>query len=102
MKNTDIAFTLTTSYQTGAVLISGDTDHSINANPNVIKNVTITNQTDQIVSIKASGKSSISGTGRTLAVGASFNYLEIQLDRTFFKAASSPTGNLILTGYIDG
>lgn len=101
MKNTDIALTLTTSYQLGSTLAQADIDHNKGDIPDELKNVTVTNQTDVTISVKGTVKGTPSGIGRTIASGKSFNFLTLSLKQTYFKAASSPTGSVVLTNYID-
>lgn len=95
----DVALTPTTSYLQVSGLVGADTDNSdIGIN---LKNVTITNDTDVTLSIKNTGKGvAPSGTGRTLASGESFNYLTVNTSNMWIKVSGSPTGKVILTGYL--
>lgn len=94
----DIALTPTTSYLQASALASADTDH-IDIGLEML-NVTVTNDTDQTVTIKNTGKSTApSGSGRTLVAGESFNFLKVNLSEFWLKAGDTPTGEVILTGY---
>jgi hypothetical protein len=97
MKTRDIAFAATTSYQQLSSLISVDTDHTDVAGKRW-KNITITNNTNVAIQVKNTAKGSApSGTGRTIASGDSFNYLELNPEQCWFKAASTPTGSVVVT-----
>ena len=93
MNTRDIALTITTSYQKVSSL--SDSDH--NDIGTKWKNVTITNDTNVDISVKSSNKSTVSGTGRTIPAGDSFNYLELDSSKCFIKAASSPTGSVVIS-----
>lgn len=89
----DLAHTPTTSYVAlNSVTDSDQTDVGIKW-----QNITVTNNTDVAVSIKNSGKSSVSGTGRVLAPSESFSYLELDTRECFVKAASTATGSVVWT-----
>jgi hypothetical protein len=100
MKLRDYTLTVTTSYATAKALADADTDHSGQNPPDELVNVTITNDTDVSIYVKNSGKTGVTGIGRTIATGASFNYLKVELAKMNIKAASSPTGRVIITGYL--
>lgn len=93
MNTRDIALTVTTSYQAASAI--SDTDQ--NDVGTKWKNVTITNDTDVTIMVKSSNKSSVSGTGRSIPSGDSFNYLEIDAAKCFIKASGTPTGSVVIS-----
>lgn len=96
MKARDLALTPSNdTWEKVSTLIPEDTDHSDISNK--WKNVTITNDTDVAIEIKSTFKSSVSGTGRTIASGDSFNYLELLATELWMKGVSAPTGSVIFS-----
>lgn len=98
MKVRDIEITPTETFVPLKTSAYADADHK-DLTP-TLTNVTISNQTDKTVYIKNSGETTITGTGRELAVGDSFQYQEIDFNECFLKIAddSGLTGKIIITG----
>lgn len=92
----DFTLTPTTSFATASSFITSDTD--LNDISNALQQVTITNQTNVVVTIKNSRKSAVSGAGRNIAVGASVTYPSLFLNNLWIKAAGTPTGTVCISG----
>jgi hypothetical protein len=93
---------ITDTFQKVSTLVSSDVDH--NDVGVKWKNVTITNDTDVAIQVKSTGQStSPVGSGRTIAVGDSFNYLEVNAAQCWVKGNSEPvTGNITISITLEG